>query len=195
MKRQVNQSSSPGQELTIDDLLRRQSVRATFRLPEEVIDLLGVLAGQLGIKQKSLLDQLVEDRAALQQLAREAGEVAGKSEVRRQKTFVLSRSSLQSINQVAKKQQIPRDLVVEVSIRRLLPLIESELQKHNKRKILFKEMEEFQRQGEKLRQKAQELFGDDDALYRMIDNQLTVIEKNLSAVASIIEKGMAMEEW
>jgi len=195
MKRQELQDGSGGQELTIDDLMRRQSVRATFRLPQEVIDLLGVLAGQLGIKQKSLLDQLVEDREALQHLAREADEIADGTDVRRQKTFVLSRSSLQSINYVARKQKIPRDLVVEVSIRRLLPLIENELKKHNKRKILFKEMQEFQRQGEKLRQKAHELFGDDDTLYRMIDNQLTVIEKNLSVVASIIDKGMAMEEW
>ena len=51
--------------LTVDDLKGKQSVRATFRLPQQVIELLTLIAGQLGIKQKSLFDQLIEDSAVL----------------------------------------------------------------------------------------------------------------------------------
>ena len=58
--------------LSADILRGRQSVRATFRLPSQVIALLSVAASQLGLKQKSLFDQLVEDRAVLEQVAQMA---------------------------------------------------------------------------------------------------------------------------
>ena len=53
--------------LTSTILKKKQSVRATFRLPDEIINLLSVVASQLGLKQKSLLDQLVEDKELLDQ--------------------------------------------------------------------------------------------------------------------------------
>ena len=40
------------------DLRGRQSVRTTFKLPARSIDALSLLAGQLGIKQKSIVDHL-----------------------------------------------------------------------------------------------------------------------------------------
>ena len=42
----------------------RQSVRATFKLTERSIDALSILACQLGIKQKTLFDQVVDDSEA-----------------------------------------------------------------------------------------------------------------------------------
>jgi hypothetical protein len=43
-------------QISFDELRLKQSVRTTFKLPRETISLLGLIAGQLGIKQKSLLD-------------------------------------------------------------------------------------------------------------------------------------------
>jgi hypothetical protein len=43
------------------DLRGRQSVWATFRLSEDCIDAISILAVQLGIKQKSVFDHLMED--------------------------------------------------------------------------------------------------------------------------------------
>jgi hypothetical protein len=43
------------------DLRGRQSVRATFRLSEDCIDAISILSAQLGIKQKSVFDHLMED--------------------------------------------------------------------------------------------------------------------------------------
>ena len=46
------------QRLSIDTLRGRQSVRVTFQLSSEVIELLRVMAVQLGIKQKTALIHL-----------------------------------------------------------------------------------------------------------------------------------------
>ena len=50
------------------DLRGRQSVRATFRLSEDCIDAISILAIQLGIKQKSIFDHLMEDDQVLKQV-------------------------------------------------------------------------------------------------------------------------------
>lgn len=182
-------------EISFDELKKKQSVRATFKISQESIDLLGVIAGQLGIKQKSLLDQLMEDTSHLAKLAGEADSFHKNQVSRRQKTFVISRSSLLSLNIIAKKQNIPRDSLVEISINRLLPIIETELKKHIIRKNILKEMKDHLKLAENLRQKTQKLLGENDVLYEMIEKQTVLAQKNISIVDSIIEKGMPMEDW
>ncbi len=182
-------------EISFDELRKKQSVRATFKLPEDIIDLLGVIAGQLGIKQKSLLDQLVEDTSLLVKLVQENNQVHEEQTTRRQKTFVISRSSLRSINDIAKKQKISRDILVEISIKRLLPIIETELEKHIVRKTIFKEMNSYLRINENLLEKTRNLLGKDDVLYDMLEKQVSIMQKNIVTVHAIIEKGMPMEEW
>ncbi len=180
--------------LTVNDLIGRQSVRATFKLPQEVINLLTVIAAQLGIKKKSLFDQLLENTAVLEEIAREIpGSDSGETG-RRQKTFVISRNSLESINQIAQEQGVSRDVLVEMSIRRLVPLIRSELTKHKNRKELQKEMAEHLRQGNRLLQKSADLLGKEDQLYTMLQDQISMAKKNLSAVNRLIKKGMLMED-
>ncbi len=182
-------------EISFDELKKKQSVRATFKISQESIDLLGVIAGQLGIKQKSLLDQLMEDTSLLVKLAGEADPFHKDQVFRRQKTFVISRSSLLSLNKIAKKQSISRDTLVEISINRLLPTIKTELKKHVIRKSILKEMKGHLKLGENLRQKAQKLLGENDVLYEMLEKQTALAQKNVSLVDSIIEKGMPMEDW
>ena len=53
------------------DLRGRQSVRATFRLSEDGIDAISILSAQLGIKQKSVFDHLMEDVQILKNMASE----------------------------------------------------------------------------------------------------------------------------
>lgn len=182
-------------EISFDELKKKQSVRATFKISQESIDLLGVIAGQLGIKQKSLLDQLMEDTSLLAKLAEEADPFPKDHAPRRQKTFVISRSSLITLNIIARKQNISRDALVEISINRLLPIIETELKKHIIRKNILKEMKGHLKLGENLRQKAQKLLGENDVLYEMLEKQTILAQKNVSIVDSIIEKGMPMEDW
>ena len=51
------------------DLLGRQSVRATFRLSEACIEAISVLSAQLGVKQKSVIDHLMEAAQTLKRMA------------------------------------------------------------------------------------------------------------------------------
>lgn len=182
-------------ELSLDDLKGKQSVRATFRLPKEAIDLLGVIASQLGIKQKSLFDQLVEDSGVLDQLAAEAQSYTPAARERQQKTFVISRSSLVSLDSIAQQQHVPRDLLVEFSIKRLLPVIATELKKHERRKVLLQEMQAYLEHGKNLLAKAEELVGKEDELYAMLDHQVKLGERNVAVINTIVERGKPMEEW
>ena len=194
MGRRKRTAESRKLELTVGDLTGKQSVRATFKLPQQIIDLLAVIAGQLGIKQKSLFDQLVENASIMEIVAREALDYSTEEE-RHQKTFVISRSTLLSLNQISKKQNIPRDILVEVYIKQLLPVIKTELRKHQKRKQLLKEMRTYQNQGKKLLKAAEDLLGKDDMLYEKIKSQINIANKNVATAENLITKGMPMEDW
>ncbi len=181
--------------ISLDDLRMKQSVRTTFKLPEEAINLLSIIAGQLGIKQKTLLDQLTEDSGLLIKLAKEVDQKNRGNETRQAKTFVISRNSLQSINDVAKEQNISRDILVEVSINQLLPIIEKELERHIKRKQILEDMKKFSRHEEVLRDQAREVLGEDDDLFKMIDSHVQRTKDNITTASMLIKKGMPMEEW
>ena len=99
-----------------------QSVRTTFKLSERSISALSILAGQLGIKQKSLFDHLVEDVKVLQAIAREV-DTFPEHRPRVAKTYVISRRTLENLETVSSKFNTPRDALVEFSIERTLPLI------------------------------------------------------------------------
>ncbi len=195
MSIKIDETVLNNSKISFAELRKKQSVRATFKLPQEIIDLLGVIAGQLGIKQKSLLDKLIEDASLFAKLVHEADQASDNKTARRQKTYVISRSSLRSINEAAKKQKISRDVLVEFSIRRLLPIIETELEKHINRKIILKEMQNYLRLGESLREKTEKLLGRDDTLVDMIAKQVHLAQKNIQEVDAIIEKGRPMENW
>ena len=84
---------------------------------------------------------------------------------------------------------------MEISIKRLLPIIETELEKHIIRKPILKEMKNYLRIGENLLEKTQNLLGKEDVLYDMLEKQVSLTQKNIVTVHAIIEKGMPMEEW
>ena len=97
-------NNSPFEEITLPlpspaDLRGRQSVRATFKLSARAIDVLSIVATQLGIKQKSLFDHLIEDVQSLNVIANEIEDDMFNALERVQKTFVVSRRTLSSLEQ------------------------------------------------------------------------------------------------
>ncbi len=181
--------------LTADELKKKQSVRATFKLPQETISLLSLAAKQLGLKQKTLFDQLTDDPSTLTQMVKEFRGVVEDKKGRQQKTFVVSRDALLSINTTAKQQKISRDRLVEISISRLLPIITMELKKHNKRKEIMADMQEHLLNGEKILRKADKLLGNDDQVSEMLEKQQQLARKNIAEIVVLIEHGAAMEAW
>lgn len=188
-------SESAGLFISAEGLKGKQSVRATFRLPGQIIELLGIVATQLDLKQKSLFDQLIEDEDVLDKVAENAHEYMPGSKERRQKTFVLSKRSLQVLDRVARQRQISRDLLVEVSIQRLLPVMSAEQKKHKKRALIYQDMESHLDQGRKLLQKAGVLLGKEDRVYEMIKKIVDLCEEKVSELETIVEKGQSMERF
>ncbi len=172
-----------------------QSVRATFRLPEELIQLLGIMARQLGLQQKSLFDQLIEDGDILQQVVA-AGYVPGRGLTRRrQKTYVLSRRSLEILERVARHQNIPRDILVEISIERLLPIMNAEREKHRKRQALQQKLDSVRKEYAKLAIEAATQLGSDDQASLLLQEIYDVVEENNCELLRLVEKGEAVDEY
>jgi hypothetical protein len=182
-----------GIEISEARLRGRQSVRTTFRLPVHLIELLGIIAGQFGVKQKSLFDQMVEDDAALDEIAEWVSSYTPENIERRQKTYVLSKQSLLALERVASERRISRDILVEISIRRLLPLLFAEREKHSKRVKILSDMEQYLRQGKQLLAKTEDLLGKDDPVYEMVGRMVRLGEEKVIDLADIVAKGRALE--
>jgi hypothetical protein len=177
------------------DLMGRQSVRATFKLTSKAIEALSTVSFHLGIKQKSLFDHLIDDLAALEIIAREV-ESRSHHEARRiQKTYVLSRKTLSCLEQAAKEFEASRDALVEFSIQRLMPVIEKEKRKHQRRKQLLSQVDRFLAEGKRLLADAREALGEDDPLYSELKRAIIVLQNAGADMADFIEKGKMIENF
>jgi hypothetical protein len=175
------------------ELRGRQSVRATFKLSSASIDAISVVARHLGIKQKSLFDHLVEDIQSLTSVAKEAGKLKKSRGHRVQKTFVISRRSLCSLDQVSKSFNTPRDALVEISVQRLLPLIANERGQQEKRRKMLVEVQKHFQKDVLLLEKWRKALGDEDPL---VDRLAAVVhdrENALRQMNDIIEQGRVIE--
>jgi len=180
---------------SLSELRGRQSVRATFRLSGKAIEAISVAAAHMGIKQKSLFDHLIDDVESLVLVAQEIESTRFLRLKRVQKTFVLSRRTLCSLEEVSKDFDTPRDALVEYSIARLLPVIEEERKKHEARKKFLLEIEKFVEQGQKISEKVQEALGEDDMLSEKLEGAVSNLRSAYEGMASFVEKGRGIEAF
>ena len=171
----------------------RQSIRTTFRLPVDLIELLGIVAGQFGLKQKSLFDQLIDDIEVLNEVAESVPGYAPENIERRPKTYVISKQSLYALERVAEERRISRDILVEISIRRLLPVLFAEREKHFKRAEILGELQSYLRHGEDLRAQAENLLGKSDPVCAMIGRMVRLGEETAMGLAGIVARGKTLE--
>ncbi len=177
------------------DLMGRQSVRATFKLSEDCINTISIVAGHLGIKQKSLFDHLIEDARSLEAIANELQFARDSVHNRIQKTFVISRKSKSSLDQVSKSHNAPRDALVEYSVQRLLPIITIERKRHDQRKKLLEEIALHLKEGKNLLKKADHLLDEEDPVYLKLETVMTSYENAYNGILSLIEKGKIIEDF
>jgi uncharacterized protein (UPF0147 family) len=160
----------------------RQSVRATFKLSSGCIEAISIVAAQLGIKQKSLFDHLAQDSESLNAIAREVQNARVRSANRVQKTYVISRKSLSLLDEISQAFNAPRDALVEYSVRRLLPVIDNEQKKYERRKAAFAAIRRHFNQGRRLMENMLDELGQDDPV---ADKMVSVMENYAGAVKSI----------
>ena len=177
------------------DLRGRQSVRATFKLTENAINTISVVAAHLGIRQKSLFDHLIEDRRSLGLMASGVQPERFSSLKRIQKTYVISRKTLCCLNDASKDLDASRDALVEYSIQRLLPLIEEERERHLKRREILDEMTEYLEQGERILGKSWKLLGEDDPVHERLEAAMRACRKAHNTIVSFVKKGKIIDAF
>lgn len=181
-------------EQSAADLRGRQSVRTTFRLSERTIEALSILARQLGIKQKSLFDHLMDDTNSLKIIAREFEEFRSRKQ-RVAKTYVVSRKTLETLERISVQYDTPRDALVEYSIERILPLIAREKEKHKTRKLVLAELANYLDQGVGILDKAEKELGQDDPVFQELFQMMRGVENCFKSVETSVSKGAKMETF
>ena len=185
-------------QLSLHTLRGKQSVRVTFKLAPNTIDLLSVMASQLGIKQKTLFDHLIERQELRHHLdlnkTSKKKNTEKKDISRKQKTFVLSQETLETLNILAEKYHAPRNLLVELAVRRLLPVLLEEREKHEKRKIILNKMTKDIQRSYQLLEEAEQLLEPDDPVCNQLRDANKSLEQAYRNTVSIIERGKEMEE-
>ena len=177
------------------DLRGRQSVRATFKLSEKAIDALSIISVHLGIKQKSLFDHLIDDIEILERIAQEIQSSRYHVPNRVQKTYVLSRKTLSSLDRASRNFDASRNALVEFSLQRLLPMIAREREKHKKREEILSELTEYLQDGLKILKKTKATLGVDDPIYEQIANAMSAFLNIHDSIETFVEKGKIIEKF
>jgi hypothetical protein len=177
------------------DLRGKQSVRATFKLSARAIEALSIVAVHLGIKQKSLFDHLIEDVQTLNVIAKEIETEEFRSLNRVQKTFVISRRTLTSLDEISRQFRAPRDALVEYSIQRLLPVLQRERDKHRRRKRLMSDIDQHYQGGMKLLEQAISLLGEDDLFSVRLAAVMEAYTSARDQIAHFVEKADVIEDF
>ena len=188
-----NQMSLP--HPTAFDLRGRQSVRVTFKLSTMAIEALSIVSAHLGIKQKSIFDHLMDDARSLIRIAREIDRLSLVDLERVQKTFVISRSTLTSLEKTAEKFNAPRDALVELSIQRLLPIISKERQRHTIRKQILNDINAFLNEGLELLAEFEKDLGNEDPTYVHFVNAIQALAEAQEEIRDFVNKGDMIEDF
>ena len=173
----------------------RQSVRATFKLSSGCIEAISIVAAQLGIKQKSLFDHLAQDSESLNAIAREVQNARMRAENRVQKTYVISRKSLSLLDEISRAFNAPRDALVEFSVRRLLPVIDNEQKKYERRKAAFAGIRRHLGHGRQMVETMIAELGEDDPVVAKMISVMENYNGAARAIESFLERTRGIEDF
>jgi predicted DNA-binding protein YlxM (UPF0122 family) len=177
------------------DLRGRQSVRATFKLSAQAIEAISIVAVHLGIKQKSLFDHLIDDDRSLSLIAKNINTDQFSELDRVQKTFVISRKTLLSLENISKRTNAPRDALVEYSIQRLIPIITRESKKQRLREEVLQEIRSHCETGLNILENSQKRLGEEDPVTTQFQTAMTAGLNALKRIEQFIEKGKIIENF
>lgn len=182
-----NQKKNLELRLNPDELKAKQSVRTTFRLTDKTINLMKVAAKHLGIRQKTLLDQLLEDEKALNLLADDAITHARNENKCRPKTLVLSQKALDLIAEISYRYDVPRDFLIELSVARLASYINSLAETHAQRRALMQELDQHKARISELTEKAGKVLQQDDVFWVRLKNLSERTHKQVDEIRKTVK--------
>ena len=173
----------------------KQSVRTSFKLSEGCIQAINIVATQLGIKHRSLFDYLVEDTESLEALANEIVKIEPSKNKGSQKSFIVSRDTLKAIDSLCEKLNISRDTLIELSVKRLLPIIEKEMKSHSKRKELFELVDKQYQESRKVLDLIKKGVGTEDPAYKAYQDTVAACKQVKKQFKDILSKGRVIEDF
>ena len=171
----------------------KQSVRTSFKLSEGCIQAINIVATLLGIKHRSLFDYIVEDTDSLETLAKEIINKNPTNGKGSQKSFIVSRETLQAIDNLCEKLKISRDSLIELSVRRLLPIIEKEMEGHRKRMELFELVDKQYQNSRYILDMIKKSVGVEDPAYKAYQSTVAACKQVKKQFHEIISKGKVIE--
>jgi len=173
----------------------KQSVRTSFTLSKGCIQAINIVSTLLGIKHRSLFDYLVEDTDSLEVLAKEIVKIEPSENKGSQKSFIVSRDTLKAIDSLCEKLNISRDTLIELSVRRLLPIIEKEMKSHKKRKELFELVDKNYQESRKLLNLIKKGVGAEDPAYIAYRDAVSAFKQVKKQFDEILSKGRVIEDF
>lgn len=170
-------------------LMEQKSVRATFRISPEFIEALSILSGRLGLKQKSLFDYLLEDSDALIAIARSKPQENSRKKERIQKTFVISKKSLSSLEKLLDEVEASRDDLVEYAIQRLLPILLKERSQQKKREAVLSQIAQHFEHSVELMRRIEKSVGKDDPLCEYFAAVIQAFRDAFNKMENLVQQG------
>ena len=175
------------------DLRGRQSIRVAFKLTPNCIEAMNILGAHLRLKPKSLFDHMVQEPKTLEAIAAQANSVRTDDSPRVTKTYVISRDAALALDETARSLELSRDLLVEISVHHLMPLIQKEQVRHSARKILLSKMENHLKDGRKMCVDMERELGPNDPMCDRMNHVMGAYERAFAAMAEFIKKGENIE--
>ena len=186
-------TSSNLPKMTSSALKGKQSVRTSFKLSEACIQAISIVSTQLGLKHRSLFDYLVEDTDALKAIAEDIVNGDSGKDEKSQKSYIISRNTLNTIDDMCDALSISRDTLIEHSVRRLMPIIEKEIDNHRKRKEMVELVNQHLKNSRIVLTKIKARVGTDDPIYRAFANTVSTCKQVSSQIGTIVNKGKVLE--
>lgn len=182
-------------KMTTLALKGKQSIRVSFKLPPACIQAINIVATQLGIKHKSLFDYLLQDKDSLEAIAEEIVRRKHTQNEGIPKTYIISRESLLTLDTMTQKLNISRDALIELSVQRLLPIIEKERESHRKRKHMIDLVQNHYKDSKKILDQIKESVGTEDPIYKAFQNTMATCEQVKTQIDDIVVKGKVVEDF
>lgn len=182
-------------EASSSALRGRQSVRATFKLSKSCIRAITIVSTHLGIKQKSLFDHLIEDTEALRSIARSGQDQAMAAKPVVTKTFVISRNSMNALDRMSDEFGITREVLIERSVQRLMPIIATEQETHEERKRVMSQIRAHLEQGKKIQREIEKTFGQNDIISEKYDQIIVHYRQCTDEIQKYIDKSRNIESF
>jgi hypothetical protein len=94
---------------------------------------------------------------------------------------------LDQIEKVSNRYGTPRDFLVELSVARLAPYVDSLAETHDKRRLLFEELDAYRGQIDELFSKAKNALTEDDAFLVKVENLTNRTRKLVDEISKTVK--------